>query len=187
MIRPFKDIIPKIDPSAFIAETAVIIGDVEIGPLSSIWYNSVVRGDVNSIRIGKGTNIQDLSMLHVTHRKEAPGSRRPAHHRRLCNHRPQRDPSRLHHRKRCLHRHAGSGHGQGRGGRRGPRGSPRPGNRGNNNPAPHLVARRTGPLQAGSDRRGIGTNPDLGQELHPLCRRFQETANFRTTTSARQW
>jgi len=76
MIRPFKDFTPKIDPSSFIAETAVIIGDVEIGPLSSIWYNSVVRGDVNHIRIGTGTNIQDLSMLHVTHRKgpQNPGA-----------------------------------------------------------------------------------------------------------------
>ncbi|MDD2335727.1 MAG: gamma carbonic anhydrase family protein [Geobacteraceae bacterium] len=70
MIRPFKGIIPKVDPSSFIAETAVVIGDVEIGPLSSIWYNTVVRGDVNHVRIGKGTNIQDLSILHVTHRKE---------------------------------------------------------------------------------------------------------------------
>lgn len=70
MIRPFKGIIPKVDLSSFIAETAVVIGDVEIGPLSSIWYNTVVRGDVNHIRIGKGTNIQDLSILHVTHRKE---------------------------------------------------------------------------------------------------------------------
>jgi carbonic anhydrase/acetyltransferase-like protein (isoleucine patch superfamily) len=69
MIRPFKGIIPIIDPSTFIAETAVIIGDVAIGPNSSIWYNSVVRGDVNHIRIGAGTNVQDLSMLHVTHRK----------------------------------------------------------------------------------------------------------------------
>jgi len=69
MIRPFKGFTPKIDPSAFIAETAVIIGDVEIGPQSSIWYTTVVRGDVNHIRIGSGTNIQDLSMLHVTHRK----------------------------------------------------------------------------------------------------------------------
>jgi carbonic anhydrase/acetyltransferase-like protein (isoleucine patch superfamily) len=77
MIRPFKGILPKIDPSAFIAETAVIIGDVEIGPLSSIWYNSVVRGDVNHIRIGKGTNIQDLSMLHVTHRKGPQDSGAP--------------------------------------------------------------------------------------------------------------
>jgi gamma-carbonic anhydrase len=76
MIRPFKDIYPKLDGSVFIAETAVIIGDVEIGANSSIWYNTVVRGDVNHIRIGSGTNIQDLSLLHVTHRKDAcdPGA-----------------------------------------------------------------------------------------------------------------
>lgn len=69
MIRPFQGIAPKIAPSAFIAETAVIVGDVEIGAQSSIWYNVVARGDVNFIRIGERTNIQDLSMLHVTHRK----------------------------------------------------------------------------------------------------------------------
>jgi carbonic anhydrase/acetyltransferase-like protein (isoleucine patch superfamily) len=76
MIRPFKGIRPVIDSTAFIAETAVIIGDVEIGTRSSVWYNSVVRGDVNFIRIGSGTNIQDLSMLHVTHKKDAadPGA-----------------------------------------------------------------------------------------------------------------
>lgn len=68
---------PKIDPSTFVAETAVIIGDVTIGPLSSIWYNTVVRGDVNHIRIGTGTNIQDLSMLHVTHRKDPLDSGAP--------------------------------------------------------------------------------------------------------------
>ncbi len=76
MIRPFQNISPTIDPSAFVAETAVIIGDVQVGPQSSIWYNCVVRGDVNFIRIGSRTNIQDLSMLHVTHRKneEDPGA-----------------------------------------------------------------------------------------------------------------
>jgi len=76
MIRPFKGIAPKIDPSAFIAETAVIIGEVSIGKEASIWYNCVVRGDVNFISIGDRTNIQDLSMLHVTHKKHAddPGA-----------------------------------------------------------------------------------------------------------------
>jgi gamma-carbonic anhydrase len=76
MIRPFQGIHPKIDESAFIAETAVIVGDVEIGKESSIWYNVVARGDVNFIRIGSRTNIQDLSMLHVTHKKHAedPGA-----------------------------------------------------------------------------------------------------------------
>ncbi len=76
MIRPFQGIHPKIDPTAFIAETAVIVGDVEVGAQSSLWYNVVARGDVNFIRIGKRTNIQDLTMLHVTHRKDArdPGA-----------------------------------------------------------------------------------------------------------------
>ena len=69
MIRPFQGTHPKIDFSAFIAETAVVIGDVEIGAQSSLWYNVVARGDVNFIWIGERTNIQDLSMLHVTHRK----------------------------------------------------------------------------------------------------------------------
>jgi carbonic anhydrase/acetyltransferase-like protein (isoleucine patch superfamily) len=57
---------PIIDPSALIFEGVKIIGDVEIGAHTSIWYNSVIRGDVNYIRIGSNTNIQDLSMLHVT-------------------------------------------------------------------------------------------------------------------------
>ncbi len=76
MIRPFLGITPQIDPSVFIAETAVIVGDVQIGAQSSIWYNVVARGDVNFIRIGNRTNIQDLSMLHVTHKRHAtdPGA-----------------------------------------------------------------------------------------------------------------
>ncbi len=76
MIRPFQGIAPQIDPTAFIAETAVVIGDVAIGPQSSIWYNCVARGDVNFIRIGARSNIQDLSMLHVTHKKHGsdPGA-----------------------------------------------------------------------------------------------------------------
>ena len=76
MIRSFQGIHPAVDPSAFVAETAVIIGDVQIGRQSSIWYNTVVRGDVNLIRIGDRTNIQDLCMLHVTHRKheDDPGA-----------------------------------------------------------------------------------------------------------------
>ena len=57
---------PEIDADAYVSETAIIIGDVHIGSQSSIWFNVVVRGDVNSIRIGRRTNIQDLSILHVT-------------------------------------------------------------------------------------------------------------------------
>ena len=76
MIKSFQNIHPVIDPSAFVAETAVIIGDVQMGEQSSVWYNCVVRGDVNSIRIGARSNVQDLSMLHVTHKKHAddPGA-----------------------------------------------------------------------------------------------------------------
>lgn len=69
MIIPYNGIVPKIDPSVFIAEGAKVIGDVEIGADSSIWFNVVVRGDVHYIRIGERTNIQDGSILHVTHEK----------------------------------------------------------------------------------------------------------------------
>lgn len=59
---------PKIHPSVFVAEGARIIGDVEIGKESSVWFNTVIRGDVNYIRIGERTNVQDNSVLHVTHK-----------------------------------------------------------------------------------------------------------------------
>jgi len=64
-IRNFKDISPRLHPSVFVAEGAQIIGDVEIGQDSSVWYNSVLRGDVNAIRIGRRSNIQDLSVVAV--------------------------------------------------------------------------------------------------------------------------
>lgn len=66
-ILPYQNRRPSIDPSVFLADGVRIIGDVTIGPDSSIWYNSVIRGDVHYVRIGSRTNIQDLSMLHVTH------------------------------------------------------------------------------------------------------------------------
>ena len=67
IIRAHRGITPKIHPDAFIAENAVIIGDVEIGAGSSIWYGCVLRGDGNWIRIGKNTNIQDGTIVHVNH------------------------------------------------------------------------------------------------------------------------
>jgi len=70
MTKSFNGISPQIAESAFIAETAVVVGDVHIGTSSSIWFNVVIRGDVNYIRIGDRTNIQDLSMLHVSGRKD---------------------------------------------------------------------------------------------------------------------
>lgn len=66
LIKSFRGTAPRIHETAFVAETAVIIGDVEIGEHSSVWYNSILRGDVNSIRIGARTNIQDGSIIHVT-------------------------------------------------------------------------------------------------------------------------
>ena len=65
IILPYRGIMPKIDPTAYIAPGAIIIGDVEIGAESSIWFGCVVRGDVNKIRIGKRTNIQDGTVIHV--------------------------------------------------------------------------------------------------------------------------
>ena len=65
-ILSYKGIYPKLHQTVFIVESAIIIGDVEIGEYSSVWFNAVIRGDVNYIRIGYRTNIQDLCMLHVT-------------------------------------------------------------------------------------------------------------------------
>jgi carbonic anhydrase/acetyltransferase-like protein (isoleucine patch superfamily) len=65
LIRSFKNVVPKVDKTAYVDVSAQVIGDVEIGAESSVWMNVVVRGDVNQIRIGKRTNIQDLTMIHV--------------------------------------------------------------------------------------------------------------------------
>ena len=65
IIRAYKGHSPKIHPEAWVAENAVIIGDVEIGRGANIWYNVVIRGDLNQIRVGENTNIQDGAILHV--------------------------------------------------------------------------------------------------------------------------
>ncbi len=65
-IMPYKNIWPNIDDGAFIAPTAAIIGDVTIGKGSGIWFNCVLRGDVEPITIGENTNIQDGSVVHCT-------------------------------------------------------------------------------------------------------------------------
>lgn len=66
IILPYKGIYPKIHPTALIMPGATIIGDVEIAEYSSVWPGCVIRGDVNYIRIGKRTNIQDGTVIHVT-------------------------------------------------------------------------------------------------------------------------
>ncbi len=71
MIRKFQTIFPKIDDTAFIADDAIIIGDVEIGEDASVWYGSIIRGDVNYIRIGARTNIQDGTIIHVSSKTHA--------------------------------------------------------------------------------------------------------------------
>lgn len=68
-VLPFKGKHPVIHPSAFLCDGVRVIGDVEIGEESSVWFNTVIRGDVNVIRIGRRVNIQDLCMLHVTNRR----------------------------------------------------------------------------------------------------------------------
>jgi carbonic anhydrase/acetyltransferase-like protein (isoleucine patch superfamily) len=65
-VRPFAGILPKIASGVFIADTARVIGDVEIATDASVWFGSVLRGDVGKIRIGARSNIQDLSMLHMS-------------------------------------------------------------------------------------------------------------------------
>lgn len=68
MILGFKDKFPRIHETAYVTQDAIIIGDVEIGEDASIWFGSIVRGDVNYIRIGDNTNIQDGTVIHVSSR-----------------------------------------------------------------------------------------------------------------------
>ena len=66
MIKPFNSITPKVHPTAFVADDAIVIGDVELGEDASVWFGAIVRGDVNFIRIGARTNIQDATVIHVS-------------------------------------------------------------------------------------------------------------------------
>ena len=65
MLRPYRSVHPRVAPTAFIDQSAQVIGDVVIGDDSSVWMNAVVRGDVNTIRVGRRTNIQDGCVVHV--------------------------------------------------------------------------------------------------------------------------
>ena len=69
MLLAFQNTTPRTDSSSYIVESALVIGDVTIGAESSIWFNAVIRGDVNYIKIGKRTNIQDGCVLHVAREK----------------------------------------------------------------------------------------------------------------------
>jgi carbonic anhydrase/acetyltransferase-like protein (isoleucine patch superfamily) len=65
VLRPFRSVLPTVHPTAYIDLSAQVIGDVVIGRDSSVWMNVVIRGDVNAIRIGDRTNIQDATVIHV--------------------------------------------------------------------------------------------------------------------------
>jgi gamma-carbonic anhydrase len=65
MLRPFRGVLPTVDASAYVDASAQVIGDVRIGPESSVWMNVVIRGDVHWIRIGARTNVQDGTIVHV--------------------------------------------------------------------------------------------------------------------------
>jgi carbonic anhydrase/acetyltransferase-like protein (isoleucine patch superfamily) len=65
MLRQYRSVVPTVHPSAFVDSSAQVIGDVHVGAESSVWMNVVIRGDVNYIRIGARSNIQDLTCVHV--------------------------------------------------------------------------------------------------------------------------
>lgn len=71
LVLPFEGKHPRIADTVFLCPGAVVLGDVEIGDRSSVWFNAVIRGDVHSITIGARTNVQDLCMLHVTNNRAA--------------------------------------------------------------------------------------------------------------------
>ena len=70
VILPFDGMTPKVAEDAFVAETAVLIGDLEVGSGASIWYGCVLRADLNRIRVGRNTNIQDGTIVHCNHDPE---------------------------------------------------------------------------------------------------------------------
>jgi len=65
MIHAYRGVMPKVHPSAWIAGSADVIGDVELGEETGVWFSTVVRGDVNFIHVGRGTNLQDGTIVHV--------------------------------------------------------------------------------------------------------------------------
>ena len=67
MLRAYRGRLPVVHPTAYVDQAAHVIGDVEIGAESSVWMNAVVRGDVNTIRIGARSNVQDGVIVHVMH------------------------------------------------------------------------------------------------------------------------
>lgn len=72
IILPYRNVMPTLAATAYVADTAVVVGDVELGEGTGIWFGAVVRGDVNHVRIGARTNVQDGTVIHVTGRGGNP-------------------------------------------------------------------------------------------------------------------
>jgi carbonic anhydrase/acetyltransferase-like protein (isoleucine patch superfamily) len=64
-VYAYGDRVPRIDPTAFVAPGARVVGDVEVGPRASVWFNAVLRGDSDHVRVGSGSNVQDGAILHT--------------------------------------------------------------------------------------------------------------------------
>jgi carbonic anhydrase/acetyltransferase-like protein (isoleucine patch superfamily) len=64
-LHPYGEKVPRIDPTSFVAPGARIVGDVELGPRASVWFNAVLRGDADAVRVGEGSNVQDGAVLHA--------------------------------------------------------------------------------------------------------------------------
>ncbi len=86
-ILPYDGKAPRLAASAFLAEGTVVVGDVELGEESSLWFGTIVRGDVNHVRIGARTNVQDMCVVHVTSRTHPTvvGDDVPVGHRAVLN------------------------------------------------------------------------------------------------------
>lgn len=69
LILPVNNVLPRLDPTVWLAPNATVVGDAHLGPGCTVWFNAVVRGDVHQIRIGADTNIQDGAVLHCTYQK----------------------------------------------------------------------------------------------------------------------
>jgi carbonic anhydrase/acetyltransferase-like protein (isoleucine patch superfamily) len=65
-VRPYRQFVPKLASGVYLAPTAAVIGDVELGEDASVWYGAVLRGDVGRIRVGRRTNVQDLACIHMS-------------------------------------------------------------------------------------------------------------------------
>ena len=85
-IRPYLDHHPKIDATCYIDDLSVVIGEVSLAENVSVWPFAVIRGDVNYIKIGKNSNVQDHAMLHVSHKNCPPRPKRPTSARHRLGH-----------------------------------------------------------------------------------------------------